>query len=367
MVHDNRVTVLGAGNTGFAAAAQLTHQGYQVTLADLPDFADALDPIRDDQVVQLFGVGHQGPATLYRVTDDVSVALQDADVVLLIVPAYGHAAWTQAIAPHVRPEHTLTLMPGTLGALEVVKILRDARAPAIPIAETDTAPYVCRKTQPDGATIWGVVPSMGLGVFPSLETERVHAQLTDLFPGITPVDNVLACGLNAMNPVVHPAGVLLNAGRIEASRGEFYFYDEGVTPGVETVIEALDAERRAVGKVFGFDLPDVATAFADAGFGPRGDLWSTINGSRMLTALRAPGSLDTRWLSEDVPYGLGIWSKLGDILGVDTPIMDALIQLGLVVLGEPPNAIKRRPFDVGLKGLSRNEMLAYVTSGTLPG
>lgn len=360
----DHIGVLGAGNTGFAAAAQLTHRGYKVTLAELPAFADALDPIRSDGVIHLFGVGHQGPAKLHCVTDDVAVALDNSNVLLLIVPAYGHAAWARAIAPHIRPDHTLTLMPGTLGALEVVKILRDARAPAVSIAETDTAPYVCRKTQPDGATIWGVVPSMGLGVFPSSETNRVHGQLAHLFPGIVAVDNVAACGLNSMNPVVHPAGVLLNAGRIEASRGEFYFYDEGVTPGVVRVIEALDAERRAIGAAFGFDLPDVATAFARAGFGPQGDLWSTINGSRMLTALRAPGSLDTRWLSEDVPYGLGIWSKLGDMLGVDTPVMDSLIQLGLVILGEPPNAIRRRPSDVGLQGMSRDEMLAYVTTGS---
>jgi hypothetical protein len=37
-----------------------------------------------------------------------------------------------------------------------------------------------------------------------------------------------------------------------------------------------------------------AEAFAKAGFGPCGDLWSVINGSRMLTALRATGQLDTR-------------------------------------------------------------------------
>ena len=31
----------------------------------------------------------------------------------------------------------------------------------------------------------------------------------------------------------------------------------------------------------------------------------------MLTQLKAPGSLQTRWLSEDVPYGLRTWAELG--------------------------------------------------------
>ena len=97
-------------------------------------------------------------------------------------------------------------MPGTLGALEVARILREAGAPPIPVAETDTAPYVCRKTGPAEATIWGVVPHMGLGVFPATATERVHAALGRFFPGIVPLPDVFACGLGAMNPVVHPPG-----------------------------------------------------------------------------------------------------------------------------------------------------------------
>ena len=203
---------------------------------------------------------------------------------MVIVPAYGHAPWAEALAPHLRDDQTLTLMPGTLGALEVARILREAGAPPIPVAETDTAPYVCRKTGPAEATIWGVVPHLGLGVFPATATARVHAALERFFPwNRAALPDVFACGLGAMNPVVHPPGVLLNAGRIERSRGEFYFYDEGVTPGVVDAIMALDAERRAVAAALGHQLPDAAQAFHAAGFGPSAeppDLWATINGSQ---------------------------------------------------------------------------------------
>src|SRR5262249_31068044 len=145
--------------------------------------------------------------------------------------------------------------------------------------------------------------------------------------GTRPYLHVLACGLAAMNPVVHPAGVLLNAGRIEHSRGEFYFYDEGVTPAVCQLIYAVDRERLGVARALDIELPPVDEAFHHAGFGPKGDLWATINGSRMLTQLRAPGGLDTRWLTEDVPYGLAAWVGLGEQLGVATTVMRALVQL----------------------------------------
>ena len=262
------VTVLGAGNTGFAVAANLTLAGHSVTLGELPAFPEAIAPVRDDRTIELLGVAHTGAAEIADVTNDVAAAAAASDTLMVIVPAYGHAPWAQALAPHLRDNHTLTLMPGTLGALEVARILREAGAPPIPVAETDTAPYVCRKTGPAEATIWGVVPHLGLGVFPATATARVHAALERFFPGIAALPDVFACGLGAMNPVVHPPGVLLNAGRIERSRGEFYFYDEGVTPGVVDAIMALDSERRAVAAALGHQLPDAAQAFHAAGFGP---------------------------------------------------------------------------------------------------
>ena len=54
------VTVLGAGNTGFAAAANLTLAGHSVTLGELPAFADAIEPVREERVIELHGVAHVG-------------------------------------------------------------------------------------------------------------------------------------------------------------------------------------------------------------------------------------------------------------------------------------------------------------------
>jgi opine dehydrogenase len=206
-------------------------------------------------------------------------------------------------------------------------------------------------------------------VYPISETGRVLTELGPLFTvdgregsaeGVQPYPNVLACGLSAMNPVVHPAGVLMNAGRVERSRGEFYFYDEGVTPAVCDVIMALDRERRALGQALGFKLLSVEEAFHAAGFGPAGDLWATINGSRMLTQLRAPGAINTRWLTEDVPYGLATWAALGDQLGIDTPVMDSLTKLGLVVTRLEGEECGRGLTELGLEGLDAAGMIAAV-------
>lgn len=367
------ITILGGGNTAFAVAANLALRGVEVTLAEIPSFAGMLEPIRETRTIRLDGVAERGAARLRAVTTDLGEALRENELALLIVPAYAHRPFAEACAPHLRAGQVLVLMPGTLGTLEFARILEEAgrplRASGITLAETDTAPYVCRKTAPDAAHIWGVVSGLGLGALSAVETERVAGLLGPLFTmdgknssasAVTRYPNVLACGLSAMNPVVHPAGVLMNAGRIEHARGEFYFYEEGVTPAVCAVIEAVDAERRAIGAALGFDLAPVHQAFHTAGFGPAGDLWAAINGSRMLTQLRAPGAVQTRWLTEDVPYGLAAWASLADELGVETPVMDALVRLGTVAAGLEGVRTGRGAAKLGLAGLDAAAMLERV-------
>ncbi|MBM3278112.1 MAG: NAD/NADP octopine/nopaline dehydrogenase family protein [Candidatus Handelsmanbacteria bacterium] len=351
------IAVLGGGNTAFAVAARLTLQGRRVVLAEVPEFAAALEPIRADGAIHLRGVAGEGKAVLHRVTTDLGEALAEAELVLLIVPAYAHQPFAKACIPHLRPQHTVVLMPGTLGSLEWNHLLRQAGVEGLTLAEVDTAPYVCRKTAPDTATIWGVVKGLGLGVLSSTQTARVRALLEPLFPGVQTYPDVMACGLSAMNPVVHPAGVLMNAGRIEYSRGEFYFYEEGVSPAVARVIMQVDEERRRIGAALGYDLLPVHEAFHRAGFGPAGDLWAAIKGSWMLTRLKAPGSLESRWLTEDIPYGLAAWSRVGAQYGVKTPILHSLVELGSVVMGFDAWKEGRGVEELGLAGLDRTGLV----------
>jgi opine dehydrogenase len=330
---NQRITVLGGGNTAFSMAANLALAGCEVLLWEHPDFAQTIAPIRESQTIDLDGVARTGPAHLAAVTTDAAAALAWSETLICSVPSYAHEPFLEQLLPHLNQGHILALLPGNLGALAVARALREAGIEGIIVAESDTAPYVCRKSGPDRAVIWGTVTGLGIGVEPASQTEEAMPVLRGLFPGAVAYGSALEAGLSALNPVVHPPGVLMNAGRIERSRGEFWFYEEGVTPSVVNVIEAVDRERLALGAALGLRLTPVAEAFHRAGFGPAGDLWAVINGSRMLTALRAPGQIDTRWLTEDIPYGLASWALLGARLGVATPTMDALVTLASATLG----------------------------------
>ena len=50
-------------------------------------------------------------------------------------------------------------------------------------------------------------------------------------------------------------------------------------------------------------------------------------------AIKAPSSLDHRYIHEDVGYGLVPMAELGRLAGVATPTIDALVRLASLALG----------------------------------
>ena len=354
------VTILGGGNTAFAVAANLQLAGTQVTLCELSAFKETLAPLQETHNITLNGVARTGVAEISEVTTDLENAIPKNDFLLVIVPAYAQRAFGEAMVPYLREGQTIVLMPGNLGSLELFGILKKNQKRDITLAETDTAPYVCRKIKPDTAHIWGVVTALGLGVFPSKHGDAVRQVLNHWFPGVTLYPNVMACGLSAMNPIVHPAGVLLNAGRIEYSEGEFFFYGEGVTHSVCRLIYAIDNERLEIATALGLTLDPVDKAFSAAGFGPEGDLWTTINESKMLTQLKAPGNLDSRWITEDVPYGLAVWCKIGEQLGLQCPLMRAVIDQLNATRGEDLWKTGITLEDLGIAHFDSGQLIAHI-------
>jgi len=86
----------------------------------------------------------------------------------------------------------------------------------------------------------------------------------------------------------------------------------------------------------------------------------------MLTALRAPGQVDSRWLTEDVPYGLATWAVLGDQAGVKTPVMEPLITLASAALARDFRATRRAPRELGIDGMTGETLETFLRDGVVP-
>src|SRR5829696_1425743 len=141
-----RVTVLGGGNTAFSMAANLALTGFEVLLWEHPNFAQTIEPIRESKTIHLDGAEATGTARLAAVTIDPAEALAWSETLVCSVPSYAHAPFLEQLLPHLKPGHLLALLPGNLGALAAANALREAGIDGVIVAESDTAPYVCRKS-----------------------------------------------------------------------------------------------------------------------------------------------------------------------------------------------------------------------------
>jgi len=186
-----------------------------------------------------------------------------------------------------------------------------------------------------------------------------------LFPGASPVGDVLASGLCNANLVLHPPGAVLGAAWVEATAGDFTFYVEGMTPGVARTMRLLDDERRAVAAAFGHALPNLIDEMKLIGTVEQSvtdtqDFVAAIAGGEANKKIKAPGSLEHRYYREDFGHGVLPFIELAQIAGVATPIAQSLFTLAQGLVGADYRKGGRTAEAMGVAGMTRTELIDFV-------
>jgi len=359
-----RFCVLGAGHGGMAMAGHLALIGCQVNLFNRS--RERIDPVAARGGIDVTGQV-EGFATLNRVTTDPAEALEDADVLMVVVPATGHAEITQLIAPYLKDGQIVVLNPGrTGGALEVAQILQRQNPRVRPyIAETQTLLYTARVTNPAQVHIHRIKNSVPLATLPAYQVADVLPVIRKALPQFVPGDNVLRTSLDNIAAVFHPAIMILNAGRIEDTHGNFEYYIEGVTPAIAAVLEAIDRERVNVAAALGIRV-QTAREWLYLAYDAAGKtLLEAMRANTGYSGIMAPGTVQHRYISEDVPTSLIPIASLGDMFGVPTPTIDALIDLACVMHGVDYRAEGRTAERLGLAGMSLKD-IRFLVIGAEP-
>lgn len=140
-------------------------------------------------------------------------------------------------------------------------------------------------------------------------------------------------------------------------------YEEGMTPSVVRVMEALDQERLNIGAAFDIPLPTGVDMMVESGYGPRGTLWESLNGSAGLTPVKGPDSLENRYVTEDIPFGLVAWACLGQAARVATPVMNSLVEIGGAVMNRDCWQDGRNLEKMGLENLTKEQIKSFLATG----
>ena len=352
------VSILGAGAGGTALAFDYAAHGHEVRLFDFPQFPDNIAAIAEQGGIHAEG-DICGFSRIAYAGHDVDRALEAAELIYVVGPAFSTEPFGEAVAGKLRQGQTVIVSPGSCGGALAFKRAAGLELDddSIRVAETHTLHYAVRLTEPGRVHVFLKLKAGNLlAALPGKCTDDILVMITDVYPGMERAKNVIQTSLQNANPVIHPAVSLANAARIEG-KGDFLFYEEGVTNSVGRLIEAVDRERIAIGEKLGIKV------FSDPEMGLRqGYMLENNYGSGYR---RAPGflgitaqtQLDHRYLNEDVGYGLVFMSHLARQLGVKTPTIDSVIQLASMLMDRDyAGEALRTPDSLGIGHLSEEEL-----------
>ncbi len=323
------IAVLGSGNGGCAVAFDCAALGHQVSLFDFEQFPENIKAVQNNGGIHCEGI-LEGFQPMASAGHGIEKALDGADIIYAVGPAYSTRPFAEACKPYLKHGQIVIVCPSSCGGSVEFKngAGLDLRDMDIIVAETSTLPYAVRLLEPGKIRIFNKLKGgLFLAAVPAQKTSYVLEQVRDVYPTMSAAKNILQTSLQNGNPVIHPAITLMNVALIERTKGAFDFYHQGVTPAVGRLVEAVDRERIAIGKKLGVEiLPDPELGVIQ-GYMTEATYDNGFNTAPGFAGVKAQSSLDYRYFNEDVGYGLVFLQKLGEQVGVTTPVMSAIITL----------------------------------------
>ncbi|MDD3315363.1 MAG: NAD/NADP octopine/nopaline dehydrogenase family protein [Syntrophaceticus sp.] len=286
--------------------------------------------------IRLEGILGEGVYPLIDVTRDVEGALKDADIILVFYVSLFHGLLAQKLAPYLKDGQVVFISPGYAGSLLFREAMDNVNNKSkVIFVEGETLLFSSRIVKPGTVRIFSTnyghpIAALGkhsfeaiIGVLPPVPGKWIERKY------------ILEIALHNPNLIMHTIGITMNAGCIESSAGSFSMYAEGFTPSIWKIVKKLDDEKMAVLKGIGAKPRSYFEEFMVRTFENPDDY--TIKEGFKLYAENVKdlktSSVNNRYITEDVPKGLGLLHVLGANLNIPTPVCDSIITLAGVMIG----------------------------------
>ena len=354
-----KIAVLGAGAGGTAVAFDCASFGHDVRLFDFSAFPENIAAVAEQQGIHAEG-DIAGFASVTSASHDIDATLDDAALIYVVGPAYSTVPFGEAVAGKLKAGQTVIVTPSSCGGALAFKRAAglDIEDDSIRVAETSTLHYAVRLIESGRVRVFLKLKAGNLlAALPGQHTDDVLSLIADVYPSMEPAKSVMQTSLQNANPIIHPAVTLANAARIEGTGGDFLFYEEGVSDATGRLIEGLDRERIAIGAKMGIAvLPDPVMGMRQ-GYMLADNYGEAYRNAPGFKGIGAQPQLDHRYLHEDVGYGLVFMSALGRQVGVETPTIDAIIQVASVLMHRDyVGEALRTPDSLGIADLGAEEL-----------
>jgi hypothetical protein len=346
-----QITICGGGNAAHTAAGLTSaHPEVQVNVF-LPFVREA--QLWKEGVSKNGGITVRFPDRVVtgkpdRVSADPAEVLPGSELVLLALPAFAHEPILEKLAPHIEPGAWIGAMPAR-GGLDwaAAGALKEAFSTHT-LFGLQTLPWACRIEEfGHEVKVMGTKARVEAAARPLEKTPEVARVLRDLLGlNLRPVDCFLCLTLANTGQILHPG---LMYGLFKDWQGEPYneaplFY-QGVNAESAIILERMSCEIQALREKMEDYFPCVDFSYVrplvewlhrsyKKDIQDRSTLETSLASNRSYAGLKAPmkpveGGLgpdfDSRYLVEDVPYGLVATRGIAELAGVKTPVIDEVI------------------------------------------
>jgi opine dehydrogenase len=378
MADIRKIAVLGAGNGGFMCAADMAVMGYEVALYS--PHANEISGVRERGKIEVLDIDSKPTGMIGEValaTDNLAEAISGAQIILNPIPYFLCDEYARNVGPLLE-EGQLVVHLGKGGAsLTWAKVLKELGIDMrVYLADVNTLPYGASKQNDFQVRLENRTQNLILATFPGKDIEYAAVRFEEIYPatngytirrGQNAVDSILV----DYNAITHTPPMICNAGSIESGNPDFHLFGKSEnTPGVVNLIEKIDRERMAIGEKLGLKQFTLEEEIKMVKWNPNGEdyvlpLYDAIH-TPFLEVCEGPFTLDTRHLTEDIPYGLVTYSSLGKFLGVPTPVCDAVITIAEGLQGKDYWSIGRTIEHLGIDpDWSLEEVKQYLEEGSV--
>lgn len=323
-----KIAILGCGNGGQALAGYLSILGHQVNLYAHHDHPGGIYTIQQYNGIEIGGIV-SGFANINLVSTDLQACVKDVEIILMTLPALACEQIFTEMLPFLKNGQIIVNMAGYFSSI-IEDQIRVKKRPELDIIITEltTFPYACRAEANNKVNIIASKKFVGISATIKSQTAIAIQELSDIIPcPLVAKSSALEVSLYNASGIYHSATVIFNAARI-GNKDEFYFYKDGISKETADVMIRLDQERREIGKMLGYTLPEnyqQLNAYYGYNYNSIYDYYK--NSPAHNTIKFMPTSTKTRYILEDIQYLLVPWYSIGQDIGVQTNGIKAMIDI----------------------------------------
>lgn len=350
---DKAIAIIGAGNGGQAFAGYLSLLGRTVKIFDIMQQTV-------DRLCELGGVNIQGNSRvtgfgkIELASTDIGAVMEDSEIILVVLPSIYHKTIAEKMAPYLKDGQIVVLNPNaSLGPVEFKNTLRNCDCNAdIIIVGTSTLLFACRAKEVGYVEVSGQKKRLTAAAYPAKYNDYVAEKFINIIPEFEFKDDIIRVSLDNLNAMMHPAPTLLYTAMIEHQEEFEYYLD--LTPSQGALIEALDVERMALGKAYGLELRTLVDEYKHTYDTFGNSMYEVVtNAVSSYSGIKGQKTMRTRYLQEDIPYSLVALQTMGEVAGIPTPCINAVVTVARAILPDMDEG--RTLKNLGLEGMTKEE------------